>query len=394
MSAGQEFWVVAAGDCDKAGVLELLTNSPCLHSQDVAPCKLAIPDGSNALVFGSFDTLVRLTDDLAKADQQLDGMIHRLERQYAEADPQATYLIKTQRQEKKVSEYLASWEWDEAKYPTKRSIADNLSQLMNVATKLDDEVRQKTAQYNEAKTAKSAVTKKDLATLPTVDLVDLLTPAKVQALGSDIFVMTEHLTTVCVIVPRGTAKEFLAQYESFSEMVVPETAYHFKGMDDKDGNALYRVVVFRSGAEAFKKECRAKRFIARDFEYSQDGYSKLVTQREELDAAVQRMHRLVRELSQQAWSDVMVAWVHVKVMRVFVEAVLRYGMSKPIAAFLVAPKPGTAPVARKVLQEVLGTKGAKVGFSQAKMAEAAAEDGEEYYPYISFSFTPLAAKTI
>jgi len=392
MSAGQEFWLVATGcdESDKNGMLDQLRHSPALGAETAA---FPVPDGKDALVGGSFDALVKLTDDLAKADQQLDSMVHRMERLYTEVDTEAKFLIKTQRQELKLKEYLASWQWDEAKYPKQRPVADNLTHLMSIVTKLDEEVRQKTGQYNEAKSSRASVAKKDAATLVTVDLVDLLTPLKVAALpggAEQIFVSTEHLTTVCVILPRGTAKDFVAQYESFCDMVVPGSAYHFEGMDDKDGNMLYRVVVFRSMVETFKKECRAKRFLARDFEYSRDGYNKLIQQREELGAAVERAHQRVRELCQAAWSDVMVAWTHVKAMRLYVETVLRYGMSKNIAAFIVSPKNGA--VSRELLQQVLGSKAPKAGFSQAKMAEVAAEDGEEYFPYISLAFTPMAAK--
>merc|ERR1719230_2058967 len=97
-------------------------------------------------------------------------------------------------------------------------------------------------------------------------------------------------------------------------------------LDDKDGNSLWRVVMFKSAADGFKKQCREKRFLVRDFEYSEESYKKLKAQREQLDEAVQRQHQLVRGLYKAAWSDAMVAWVHIKAMRVFVESVLRFGM--------------------------------------------------------------------
>lgn len=49
------------------------------HGQE--PCKFEVPDGDRSLLFGSFDNLIRLTDDLAKADAQVDSVLHRLERQ-------------------------------------------------------------------------------------------------------------------------------------------------------------------------------------------------------------------------------------------------------------------------------------------------------------------------
>merc|ERR1711998_179796 len=99
-------------------------------------------------------------------------------------------------------------------------------------------------------------------------------------------------------------KDFLAKYESFSECVVPGSAKPFKGKEDKDGSMVFRVVVIKEGVEAFKKGCRENRFLPRDFEYSEAGYKDLLKKRV--------------ELTQMAWSDMMVAWMHVKAMKVFV----------------------------------------------------------------------------
>lgn len=301
-------------------------------------------------------------------------------------------MIKTQRQEKTLKEYLANWEWDEAKYPKSRQVADNLVLLTSVVQKMDEEVRNKTGQYNEAKTAKSNVAKKDGASLPTRDLVDLLTPDVVKNFGgsSDDFIETEHMTTVCVIVGRGNDKDFLKQYESFTDDVVPGSAKHFTGLDDKDGNMLFRVVIFKTGMEAFKKGCREKRFVPRDFEYSKDGYAKLLKTRAELEEQTASMYAKLKDLLAAAWSDAMVAWFHVKAMRVFVECVLRYGNATPFATFVVVPKNGLT--ARKALGETLRSKKVKQAFSAEKMAEAAAEEGEEYFPYVSLSFTPFTAQ--
>lgn len=409
MSAGQEFWIVASS-CradEKDSKLESLRSSPVLNPQaargamgadaKVGPFQFNIPDGKESLAFGSFDTLVKLTDDLAKADQQLDSLVHRLERQYFEIDSEATpetVRIKSGRQETTMTEYLATWKWDEAKYPKSRQLQDNLQLLMQVAQKLDEEVRTKTAQFNEARTSRANISEKDGATLATSDLQDILVPGKVmmkEGNNNNDFFYTEHLTTVCVIVPRGGGKDFETKYESFSDMVVPASAKKLEGFDDKDGNSLWRVVVFKTAVDAFKKACRENRCVPRDFEYSEAGYNSLVNRRGELDTQVKTMYQKMTELCSAAWSDVMVAWVHVKAMRVFVESVLRFGTPAQFGAYIVSPKPGAITAARGVLADALGSKqDRKAGVSANKMTEAAAEEGEEYYPYISFSFTPFA----
>merc|ERR1712087_363601 len=166
-------------------------------------------------------------------------------------------------------------------------------------------------------------------------------------------------------------------------MGVPASARQFQGVDDKDGNTIWRVVMFKSAIEAFKKQCRERKWVVRDFEYSEEAYKKLTAQREQVDEQVKRQHDLVRNLYAAAWSDSMIALVHLKAMRVFVESVLRFGMPPNFASFILSPKAGIGAPARKALADTLG----KSDTGAARMA-ATQGDGEELFPYVSFSFTP------
>lgn len=387
IAVGQELWIVAAG-CAKGENSKAAKDKYFQSLSRLSPSKFSVPDGDQSLVFGSFDNLIRLTDDLQKCDSQLDSIVHRLERQYLELDAKATFKVKSQRQQLSFPEYIQNWEWDDAKYPRSRPIVENLAFLMQIVNKTDDEVRNKTAQLNESKTLKANISKKDTANLQSRDLVDVLTPDVVtmQGLASDDFIYSEHVTTVVVILSRGADVEFLNLYEEFCKNIVPGSAKKFAGLDDKDGNSLWRVVMFKSEVENFKKACREKRFLPRDFEYSAEAYKKLIEQREAADAAVARLSGIVNTLYQSTWSDAMVAWMHIKAMRVFVESVLRFGMPANFASFVIMPRPGTQAALRKSLTDLLGDEATK---AQDKMAGAAEAEGEEYFPYVSFTFTPF-----
>lgn len=393
MAAGQEFWIVAtaaAQEAQKDDLYQQLSNHASVRrrgaSGEEGPWKLQVPDGERSLMFGSFDNLIRLTDELAKNDAQVDSIVHRLERQWLEIDPKLTFKVKAQRQERSFIEYISTWQWDEAKYPRTRSIADNLTHLMQTVNKIDEEARNKTLLYNESRTQKANLSSKEGVNLMAKDLVDVLTPEVMKIKGENEAVNTEHLATVFVILSRGTDKEFQNAYESFSDLVVPRSAKKYQGLDDKDGNSIWRVVMFKSCVEDFKKACREKRFQPRDFEYSEDGYKKLVTQREQVQDALTRQHGNIKGLYNAAWSDVMVAWIHIKAMRVFVESVLRFGMPPKFAAYTIVQK-GNPAHTRKALADILG-KQAKDGMVGAA-GDAGGEEGEEYFPYVSFSFTPF-----
>jgi V-type H+-transporting ATPase subunit C len=385
-AVGQQFWIVAAGCTHGTEKDSYLAN---LKSKSVlgTPWKFDVPDGDRSLMFGSFDNLIRLTDELAKYDAQVDSVVHRLERQYLELDPKAVFKVKSQRQDKEFMDYLEKWQWDEAKYPKTRAISDNLTMLMTVVNKLDEEARNKTAQYNDFKSQKSSLAKKDVGNLMNRDLVDVLTPDTVSMTGTanDDFIYTDRLSTVAVVIPRGSAKDFCTVYENMCENVVPRSAKHFNGMDDKDGNSVWRVVMFKSAVENFKRQCRERRFVPRDFEYSEEGFKKLQAQREQLDKQVDHQLKTVMGLYQAAWSDTMVAYIHIKAMRVFVESVLRFGMPPSFASFIIRPKASQAGPARKALAGILGKGQGPVDKSGDKQQD----DDEEYFPYVSTSFTPF-----
>ncbi|CAE8716721.1 unnamed protein product, partial [Polarella glacialis] len=69
MSVGQEFWIVAVGckgkgatsEPEKDGLLAELKRYSALFGDKEGPQKFEVPDGESSLLFGSFDTLIKLT---------------------------------------------------------------------------------------------------------------------------------------------------------------------------------------------------------------------------------------------------------------------------------------------------------------------------------------------
>lgn len=379
----------------------------------LGPTEFNVPQGALAPKFGSFDNLIHLTDELAKKDSSTEGVLRRLERQWLEADENATFEVITQGQQKSatsVQNFLnAGFKWDEAKYPSQRSLQANLDFLLDRVNKIDDECRSKGQVYSDLKSQKASLTKRDGVTFPTRDLVDLITP-DVVAQGD--FHETEHLTTVIVILGRGQDKDFLAWYENPSvthvkmdkdgneiktvdeieppQTVIPGSAMKFEkfpgGAEDKDGNTVWRVVMFKSCKEKFASLARQNKFIVRDFVWDAGKSAELNTKRAEVDGEAARALGVLTDFCKMAWSDVFTAWLHIKAMRCFVEASLRFGVDPKTkyCGLVLAPKAGTGitPAMRRALEECM---------TSDRAAEGAEADGEEYYPYVSLPFAPRAA---
>jgi len=413
MASNSYLIVCCQGDSDSIGRSVSTNCSPFLEPG--APiCDFSVPQGALAPKFGSFDNLIRLTDDLHKNDQQIEGGLRRLERQWIEADENADFQVVSQGQQKSaqpVAAFLAAgWKWDEAKYPAQRSLQANLDSLLDRVQKIDEECRNKGQEYADLKSQKAGLTKRDGVTFPTRDLVDLITP---QSVSPSDFVETDHLTTVVVILARGQEKDFLAWYEDPQvthvkmdkdgnekktvdtidppQTTIPGSAQQFtnlaEGSEDKDGNTVWRVVLFKSCKDKFSSLARQNKFIVRDFEYSAGKSAELNQKRAGVDADAQKALTILVDFCRLAWSDTFTAWLHVKAMRCFVESVLRFGCSPTtkFAGLIICPKGGVTPPLRMALANCMGAKGG------VHAAAEAGDDGEEYTSYVSVPFAPRAA---
>jgi len=174
---------------------------------------------------------------------------------------------------------------------------------------------------------------------PTRDLIDLFEPSSVQ---ENDFIETEHLTSLVVILARGQDKDFLSWYadpvvkttkmvdgkeeESVERLddevqsVVPESAKKFMFKDegpageDKDGNTVWRIVLFKSAKKKFIELARHQKFTVREFHYSAANYSALNKKRDDIATKLEQVHRQLQDVCKKGWSDVLVAWLHVKAL--------------------------------------------------------------------------------
>lgn len=359
-------------------------------------CRFDVPE---SLKFGSFDSLIKLTDDLQKTDSQIESSLRRIERHILDLDPRAEFRIISQRKQSTLEAYIRSFSWDDHKFPRTRALTDNLQLLWGSVQKLDEEVKTKASTFADVKLQWQNLQKSKQsggATLLNVDLNDVLTP---EVVSPDDFVETEHLTTLLLVISKLLEKQFIATYESLAKFVVPQSAKKFRA-DDKEGNSLYRVIVFKREEEEFKKQCRANKFIVRDFKYSEKEIRLSKDRAAELKADYSKQENFLRKVCHAAFSDTLVAWCHLKAMRVFVEAVLRFGVPPNFASFILKPSKGKAAAKLpKTINDVFSATGL---FGQSYLGNAADKnkgmtedpDEEPYYPYVSLTLQPLSPEKL
>mgnify|MGYP001093256205 CR=1 FL=1 len=197
--------------------------------------------------------------------------------------------------------------------------------------------------------------------------------------------------------------------------VVPGSAIKVVGEEQVPGDefVLYRVVLFKrpdaavgdsasssnardrdehSGAqstanvEKFKAICRDHRWTVRPFKFDahEDERNRLIMA-ELVNKRRARWEHLLLWCESQ-FEEAFVAWTHVVAMRVYVEAVLRYGLSTEWIAALLLPEKGSEKKLRDVLNNLysgLANSSLLAGSkADADIDLATMGGGQEYYPYV------------
>ncbi|CDJ33036.1 vacuolar ATP synthase subunit c, putative [Eimeria mitis] len=340
------------------------------------------------LKFGSFDDLIRAVDALQKQDGVVEAVLRRVERQALEIDPDAQFKIMWQRHSLTPEQYIRRFTWDESKFPKARAIRENIEAIVQSVNKLDEEVRAKVAAWQEVRQQVSAsASKRDVLSYAQRDLVDLLTPSVVE---EEDFVQTEHLTTAVVCVALEAEANWLNSYEKLNHFVVPRSAKKFNIPPDREGVCLWRVVLFKRGLEEFKKAASEHRFVVRDFNYNEGVYKEMTEQRAKIMAEQTKHETFLSRVCFAAFSDIFVAWVHLKAMRVFCESVLRFGVPPNFVSFFLRPiGENKDKKIHKELDTLITPPGLFGNRFYAKDSNDGGE-GEDFFPYVLLTLQPFA----
>ena len=124
-------------------------------------------------------------------------------------------------------------------------------------------------------------------------------------------------------MPSQQVKEFLKSYETVSPMVVPRSATLVASDADF---TLYAVTTFKKHSPEFVHKCRELKWIPRDFKYVEGGKEEERREVERVGGTEKRLWGETLRLGRTGWGEAVMVWVHVLVLRVFVETVLRYGL--------------------------------------------------------------------
>ncbi|OQV13268.1 V-type proton ATPase subunit C [Hypsibius exemplaris] len=304
--------------------------------------KFHVPD----LKVGTLDQLVSLSDDLHKLDTTTEGIVRKIAAYLGDVleDKKEKLLENLQANGTDLATYLTRFQWDMAKYPVKQSLRGLADIVSKQVYQIEADLKTKSQSYNQLKGNLAGMERKAAGSLLTRNLGDLVQK-------EDFILDSDYLTTLVVVVSKQQAPEWLAKYEKLTDMIVPRSS---KKIFEDGENCLYTVSLFQKVVDEFKLKARENKFVVRDFAYNE----------KELAAGKDEMNRLAADKKKQygplvRWlkvnfSEAFTAWIHVKVLRVFVESVLRYGLPVNFQPVLIQPNKKSTKKLREVLQNLYG----------------------------------------
>jgi V-type H+-transporting ATPase subunit C len=276
---------------------------------------------------GTLDALISQSEELSKLEGLCNGVVAKVGdtlRNILDGDEDKIAMHKSVN-DKPLEQYLKTFSWNKVKYRADKPIGELLSLLQKEVNSIDNDVRSKYNQYNGLRTSLQQLHRKQTGNLSTKSLVSVVNP---NTLVQD----SEHLETHLVAVPNSNVKDFNRSYETLSPMVVPRSAY-FISSDDEF--SLYAVTTFKKHSSEFVHKSREKKWVPRDFKFKEGGREEETKELKKTEAEEKRVWGETLRLGRTGWSEAVMALVHVILLRIFVESVLRYGLPPDFVGALI-----------------------------------------------------------
>jgi V-type H+-transporting ATPase subunit C len=315
---------------------------------------------------GTLDQLMELNETLVKVDQTLESTVKKMEKVVFEIEAlyrnaKENNLIiepfveipvpgQSERQQVKFDIYVKNFSWESMKYTQSRSLVELAGKISDKMKVTDNDIKKTQDELNETRSQLSAIQKKEGDNYATYDVSDRIYQAA-NLRPEDYFVertkKTEMFADVIAIVNKTKIEHFKGTYEKVipwidnNFTVVPRSAKHIKEIpEDKYGNQVWRIVVFKDKLQDYLKEGRNAGLILRPFTYDLENYKKELEQCTKLEDRVGLLTQTLYKRGLFAFSELYIALLHLKVMRAFIDGVLRFGIPPRFAIAIVHPQKG------------------------------------------------------
>ncbi|KAJ3054411.1 hypothetical protein HK097_001882 [Rhizophlyctis rosea] len=383
MSGGHGYLFVSApADPTKQDTVNKLKDKIASKHNDHAEIfPFSLPD----FKVGTLDSLVVLSDDLQKMDQNFESIAIKISenmRTLLNNDVDQWKLNLTV-SDKSIDAFLRTFNWNTMKYRIDRSLKELADIIMQEVSQIDALMKNKMTAYTQVKSQLQVFARKQSGNLAVRALADIV--------KKEHFVLdSEFLTTLLVAVPKNSMTDWINNYETLTQMVVPRSSLKI-AEDDEYG--LFTVTLFQRIVDEFSGKCRENKFTVRDFKWDPAAIAAEKKQLAEAGAQEKEQWSTLLRLCKTNFGEVYSCWIHLKALRVFVESVLRYGLPPDFQPMLVKTKPRQERKVRDSLNQHYARLG---GIANQKGGDEHLEEhlqaligDKDYSPVVLFPVNPI-----
>ncbi|KAK6198670.1 uncharacterized protein RJT21DRAFT_50399 [Scheffersomyces amazonensis] len=329
---------------------------------------------------GTLDSLVQESEELSKIDTQLSSSVSKvidILNNVTDSNQSKTRIINNQ----SIYDYIERFNWNSSKYRLDKPISQLVSIISNEAVAFDNDVRAAYQTYQTAKSNFLAADRKKNGDLSIKSLHEIVKPEQ--------FVLnSEHLITILIAVPKNLVDDWNSHYETLTEFVIPRSSELIASDSEY---SLFSVTLFKKYQNDFINASRERKWHPRnDFQYNEEILNNL---RKEFDLTKQTEFKLKNDLirlSKTAYSDIFQAWLHIKIIRVYVESVLRYGLPPQFNYYLIKFDQANLKNLSKSRKELIDKFGYLGGSgSDDKKSSTATNSLQEYASLVDTEYEPF-----
>ncbi|XP_041828097.1 V-type proton ATPase subunit C 1-A isoform X2 [Melanotaenia boesemani] len=367
-----DFWLISV-PLDKTSLTSVEKLKRTITKTHLASCwKFSIPD----LKVGVLDSLLSVSEDLSKLDTLTESVIKTTCQCLKEMMETSSDKLVENALANGVDlmSYVTKFQWDKAKYPTALPLSSLADIINKEVSQVETELKSRTAAFNSVKANLQNLEHKLEGNLQTRSLSGII--------RKEDLVVSEYLTTLLVVVSRRSYLQWERSYESLSEFVVPRSSR--KLFEDGDGG-VFTVTLFKRAVCEFKAKAQESKFIVR--EYSFDLEEKKHQEITQLSNHKKEQYGIFVRWLKVNFSQVFIAWIHLKALRVFVESVLRYGLPVNYQALLLQTDRKCSKKLREELSSLfvhLDPTASMTDVTKQVSSEIPGLSQQEYYSYICF----------
>lgn len=393
-----------------------------------------------SLTVGTLDSLMQLSDEMGKTDQIVESIVRKIEKtahELSDRNKIGTTSASTATADAltvggvPATRYIQQFAWDSAKFPSRRPLKELVTLIAGGVSAFDEELKQLMVSYGDKTTALTEAKRRKGGNLMSTDLNEVLTP---DIMSKVTVTDTEYLKTLFIAIPKSGKELFESSIYKLGNDLVgyggpdwtsdptklgepiafgsnadrlkqrgsPVVPGSLQKVHMDEDSMLYAITILKGQYEAgyfengefhkgheinfvdeFTRVCKEKRYVVREnFTWDPTYASKGSMVLEQLQVEVDGMKLALSRWCKNHYGDSFVAWMHIKVIRVFVESVLRYGLPVDFTAVLYKVLPHKDEDLIKALDKHLGN--APTGPVDDKDEEG----GEEFHEFVMLRFDP------